>query len=73
MLYQVGMPLPPLPMLNPSHLPSCPACYAAAALVTVLLAAAVLKVRGLRRHRTRPARWYRSNVKLPRTRADDYT
>lgn len=72
MLYQIGMPFPP-PMLNPSHLPSCPACYAAAALVTVLLAAAVLKVRDLRRACAKPVRWYRSNVKLPRTRADDYT
>ena len=66
------MPFSPFPMLDPSHLPSCPACYAAAALVTVLLAAAVLKVRDLRRAHAKPARWYRSNVKLPRTRADDF-
>ena len=62
----------PLPVLTPSHLPTCPACYAAAALATVLLAAAVLKVRDLRRTRAKPARWYRSNIKLPRTRADDF-
>ena len=62
----------PLPVLTSSHLPTCPACYAALAFGVVLLAAAVLKVRDLRRARAKPARWYRSNIKLPRTRADDF-
>ena len=59
------------------HLPTCPICYATAAFAMVLLAAAilwvrdVLRVRGARRLKPKP--WYRSNIKLPRTRADDFT
>ena len=59
------------------HLPTCPICYATAAFAMVLLAAAILWVRDVlwvrttRRSKLKP--WYRSNIKLPRTRADDFT
>lgn len=58
-----------------AHLPTCPICYATAAFATVLLAAAILWVRDVLRARAtrRPKPWYRSNIKLPRTRADDFS
>lgn len=57
------------------HLSTCLICYATAAFAMVLLAAVILWVRDvLRVHATRqPKPWYRSNIKLPRTRADDFT
>jgi len=56
----------------PHHLPTCPICYATAAIVTVLLAAVFVRVCDWVIARRRPKPWYRSNIKLPRTRADDY-
>ena len=60
----------------PHHLPTCPICYATAAIATVLFIAGVLKIVDMRRAyvaaRGLQGRWYRSNIKLPQTRAADY-
>ena len=50
---------------------TCPACYFSLAVATVLIAAAYVAVRDAHVSRT-PRRWYRPNIKLPRTRAEDY-
>lgn len=46
------------------HLPTCPVLYFLLALGTVIAGAMWV-------NRPRPVRWYRQNVKLPRTRAGD--
>lgn len=51
---------------------TCPICYATAAVVTVLLAAAYVRICDWYLASRRPRPWYRSNIKLPRTRADDF-
>ena len=50
---------------------TCPACYFSLAVATVLFTAAYVAVRDARVSRL-PRRWYRPNIKLPRTRAEDY-